>query len=59
MLYIVSKTFYRANSKNEAMTASVYGHNFAAEFQKPELENVCYVYRLHRFVLFFCFVRDF
>ena len=32
MLYKVSKTFYRANYKNEAMTASVYGHNFAVNF---------------------------
>ena len=59
MLYPVSKTFYRASFEYKAMTASVYGHNFAAEFQKPELENVCYVYKLHRFVLFFCFVHDF
>ena len=59
MLYIVSKTFYRANFKNEAMTASVYGHDFAVKFQRPSLEKFCYVYKLHRFVLFFCFVHKF
>ena len=56
MLYIVSKTFYRANFKNTAMTASVRGHNFAAKFHRSELENFCYVYELHRFV-FFCFAH--
>ena len=41
--------------KNEAMTASVYGHNFAVKFHRSEWENFCYVYELHRFVvLFFC-----
>ena len=40
MPYIVCKTFYRANFKVKAMTASVYGHNFAVKFQSPELENV-------------------
>ena len=59
MLYIVSKKFYRASFKNKAMTASVYGHNFATKFQGPELENFCYVYKLRRFVLFFCFVNKF
>ena len=33
MLYIVSKTMYRANVKNKAMTANVYGHNFAVNFR--------------------------
>ena len=42
MLYVVSETFYGENLKNEAMTASVYGHNFPAKFQRPELENLCY-----------------
>ena len=55
MLYIVPKKFYRDNFKNRAMTASVYGHNFAAKFHRSELEHVCYVYKLHNFVLFFCF----
>ena len=39
MLYIVSKTFYWTNLKDKAMTASVYGHNFAVKFQRSELEN--------------------
>ena len=52
---IAPKTFYRANFKNKAMTASVYGHNFAVNFR--ELVNFCYVYKLHRFVLFFCFAH--
>ena len=59
MLYIVSKTFYRANFKSKAMTASVYGHNTAVIFQRPELESFCYVYKLHRFALFFHFVHKF
>ena len=58
MLYIVSKTFYRANFRNKAMTASVYAHNFAVKFHRSELENCCYVYKLHRFVLFFCFAHQ-
>ena len=57
MLYIVPKTFYRANFKNRAMTASVDGHNFAVKFHRSELENFCYVYKLHRFVLLFCFAH--
>ena len=40
MLYIVPKTFDQANFENKAMTASVYGHNFAVKFQRPELENI-------------------
>ena len=51
MLHVVPKTYYRENVKNKAMTASVYGHNFAVKFDRSELENFCYVYR---FVLFFC-----
>ena len=57
MLYRVFKTFGWANSKNKAMTASVYGHNFAVKFYRSELEIFCYVYKLHRFVLFFCFAH--
>ena len=41
------------------MPASVYGHNFAVKFQSLQLENYCYVYKLHRFVPFFCFVQHF
>ena len=58
MLYIVSEIFYLANFKNKAMTASVCGRNFAVKFQRPELENFV-VYKLHIFVLFFCFVHKF
>ena len=47
MLHNVSKTFHRANFRNEATTASVYGHNFAVKFQRPELEHFCYLYKLH------------
>ena len=53
-----SKTFYRANFKNRAMTAGVYGHNFCT-FHRPELENFYYVCELHRFFLLFCSVRIF
>ena len=59
MLHIVSKTFYRANFQNKAMTASALGHNSAVKFQRPELESICYVYELHRFAPFFCFVHRF
>ena len=57
MLYNVSKKFLPGESKNTSMTASVYGHDFAVKFQRSELENSCYVYRLHRFVWFFCFAH--
>ena len=53
MLYMVPKTFYQANSKNKAMTASVYGHNFAAKFHRSEFE-IFAVYKLHRSILFLC-----
>ena len=59
MLKIVPKTIYRTNFKNKAITASVYGHDFAVKFHRSELENFCHVYKLHRFVLFFCFVHKF
>ena len=58
MLYIVSKTFYRANFRNKAMTAGVYGYNFAVKFHRSELENFCHVYELHRFVLSVCFALE-
>ena len=48
MLYIVSKTFYRANFGNKAITASVYG--LAVKFQRPELK-IFAVYKLHKFLL--------
>ena len=57
MLSVVPMTFYRANFRNKAMTASVYGHNFAIKFHRSELENFCHVYKLHRFVLFLCFAH--
>ena len=57
MLYIVPKKFYRANFKNKAMIGSVYGHNFAVKFHRSEMENCCYDYKLHIFVLFFCFAH--
>ena len=57
MLYIVAKTFYRVNFKNKAMPASVYGHNFPVKFHISELENVCFVSKLPRFVLLFCFAH--
>ena len=59
MLYIVSKTFYRANFKDKATTATVYGHHFAVKFQRPALENFCYVYKLPRFALLIWFVHKF
>ena len=34
MLHIVPKKFYQANFTNKAMTASIYGHNFAVEFHR-------------------------
>ena len=58
-VYIFSETFYRANLKNKAITASVYGQNLVSKFQGPELENFCHFYKLHRYVLFFCFVHKF
>ena len=45
------------NFKSKEMTASVYEHNFAVKFHRSELENVCYVYRLHKFVFFVCFAH--
>ena len=36
---VVSETFYLENLKNKAMTASVYGHDLAAKFQKTKFEN--------------------
>ena len=51
MQCIVPKIFY-------PMTASIYGHNFAVKFHRSESENFCYVYKLHRFVQFFCFAHE-
>ena len=56
ILYIAPKIFYRANFKNKVKTAGMDGRN---KFQRPESENICYVHKLHRFVLFFCFVHKF
>ena len=38
MLYIVSKTFYRANFKDKAMTASVYGKAHCSYFCHENVE---------------------
>ena len=43
MLYIVSKTFCRANSKNKAMTAGVSGHNFAVKISETRIAK-CLLY---------------
>ena len=35
----------------------IFVKRMSLRFQRPELESLCYVYELHRFILFFCFVH--